>query len=211
MRDYLWQSRPWRAFKNFAIIFSFVMNLILLLLLLLAAPVLVPAIDAIGKPLVGGLSESFVEMGDARIVRTIAVDDAIPVQFDLPLQQTTTVVLTDPVPLTVPATMVLPGGGGVINGTVSLELPPGVGLPVALDMTVPVSNTIPVSLDVAVDIPLNETELGPPFQTLEGLFLPLNDFVQRLPTSNEDLFNRVGEPEPLPSTSASGPELLESR
>lgn len=187
-----WQARPWQAFKNIAIIFSFVVNLVLVIVLLLAAPLLLPGVNSIAQPLVSGLSDSFVQMGEASIQRTISVDDQIPVVFSLPLQEQTRVVLVEPVPMSgIPATFVLPGGGGAINGTVSLTLPEGTSLPVALDLTVPVSTTVPVQLDVGVDIPMQETELAAPFNTLRALFQPLDSFLQGLPASNEDLYERL--------------------
>ena len=191
MREFIWQRKPWQAFKNIAILFSFIMNFVVLLILLLAAPLIIPIVDSVARPLVGGLSESFVEMGDATIIRTIEVREEIPVSFTLPLSTTTDVVVQEPVPLTVPATMVLPGGGGVINGQVQLSLPAGTTLPVALDLDVPVDHQLPVALDVAVNIPLEETELAAPFGTLEALFTPLGDFLYQLPESNEDLLRRL--------------------
>lgn len=191
MNELFWQARPWQAFKNFAIIFSFVTNLVLLVVILLSLPLIIPGVNSIARPLVGGLSQSFVQMGEASIVRTIEVNDELPISFSLPLQEETNVVLVEPVPMTVPATFTLPGGGGSINGVVSLELPAGTTLPVALDMQVPVSETIPVRLDVGVDIPLQETELGAPFNTLQGLFAPLDRFLGGLPQDNDDLFQRL--------------------
>ena len=207
MGDYFWQKKPWQAFKNVAIIFSFIVNFVLLLVLLLAAPLILPIVDSVARPLVGGLSDSFVQMGEASIVRTIPVDDNIPVSFTLPLSTTTDVVLDRPVPLNVPATFNLPGGGGTINGAVYLELPEGLVLPIRLDLGVPVSNTIAVQLDVAVDIPLEETELGQPFNTLQALFVPLDSFLEALPASNQELFERItgrrsGTEEPVEQTTA---------
>lgn len=193
MRNWIWQGRPWQAFKGFAILFSFTMNLVLLIGLLLAAPYILPAVDAIATPLVGGLSESFQQMGAARIERTITVEDSVPVQFDVPLDTTTVVTLDRPVPITVPASFIFPAGGGTINGTVALELPAGTQLPIDLILTVPVSNTIPVNLNVAVDIPLDETDLGQPFGTLQQIFLPLNTMLQQLPANNDELINRVSQ------------------
>ena len=190
-KDLFWQARPWQAFKNMAIIFSFVVNLVLVIVILLALPLLIPGLNDVARPLVGGLSDSFIQMGEARIARTISVDDQIPVAFTLPLQQHTQVELVEPVPMSVPATFVLPAGGGTINGVVSLQLPAGTTLPVALDLQVPVSTTIPVQLDVAVDIPLEETELGGPFNTLRALFQPLDAFLRGLPESNEELYDRI--------------------
>lgn len=189
----IWQAKPWQAFKNFAIIFSFVVNLVLIIVLLLALPLLIPVLSGVAQPLVGGLTDSFVQMDEASIKRTIAVDDEMPVVFTLPLEQETNVVLVEPVPMSVPATFILPAGGGTINGTVSLQLPPGTSLPVALDMQVPVSTTIPVKLDVGVDIPLQETELAAPFSTLRTLFQPLDQLLGGLPKSNQDFYDRLSD------------------
>jgi hypothetical protein len=191
MKSWLWSGKPWQAFKTFAILFSFTINFVLILVLLLATPLILPIVGQIAVPIVGGLNQSFVDMGQARIVRVIHVNDTIPISFELPLSTETNVRITQPVPLSVPATMVLPGGGGVINGTVSLNLPAGTELPVALDLVVPVNQTIPVQLDVAVDIPLDETELGQPFGDLQAIFTPLDDLLTNLPGSNEELFNRL--------------------
>jgi hypothetical protein len=191
MKSFLWQAKPWQAFKTFAIIFSFTINLVTLLILFLIAPLILPIVNDIAKPIVGGLSDSFAEMGEANIVRIIPVDDTIPVVFTLPLQTDTEVILTDAVPLAVNARFMLPGGGGTINGTVNIELPKGLSLPVALDLQVPVSQTVPVNLDVAVNIPLNETDLGVPFDRLQMLFGPLDVFLDGLPEDSEQARQRI--------------------
>ena len=64
-------------------------------------------------------------------------------------------------------------------------------MPVQLKLDVPVDQEIDVALSVDVDIPLDETELGGPFHTLRGLFLPLDDLIKGLPSTNEELFRRV--------------------
>ena len=191
MNRHLWQNKPWQAFKNFAILFSCVVNIVLIIVLLLLAPLLLPIVSTIVNPLVGGLTQSFDEMGSAVIVRTITVDDQIPINFTLPLNQQTNVVLSEAVPLNVQAQMVLPDGGGVINGRVSLELPQGQVLPVELSLDVPVSQTVPVQLAVPVDIPLAETDLGVPFNRLRSLFTPLNDLLSGLPADGEALNARL--------------------
>lgn len=191
MTRLLWQARLWQAFKTFAIILSFTVNFILLLVLLLVLPIIVPLLNDVVEPIVGGLNDSFVQMGEAEIVRTIQVQDEIPVVFDLPLSTQTTVVLMQSVPLNIPAQFVLPAGGGSINGNVSINLPAGLQLPVQLDLTVPVSQSVPVNLAVDVNIPLDETDLGPPFQKLQAIFAPLNNLLQGLPSSNEELIQRV--------------------
>jgi hypothetical protein len=190
MRSFIWQSKPWQAFMNFAIIFSFIVNIVLVIVLLLIAPIVLPIVGQIVNPLVGGLTESFVEMGEASIQQTIIVDDEIPIQFILPLNARTDVVLAEAVPLQVQAQFVLPNGGGTINGIVNLQLPNNLVLPVNLSLDVPVSQTVPVLLKVPVNIPLAETELGTPFSRLQSLFVPLNGLLSGLPASNEELAER---------------------
>ena len=201
----IFQGKFWQAFKTFAILFSFTVNVILLLVLLLAAPLILPIVGTIVTPLVGGLNDSFVQMGEATITRTIEVNDNIPVVFELPVSTATTVVLLSPVPLSIPAQFVLPAGGGYINGTVSINLPAGLQLPVALDITVPVSQTVPVNLLVDVSIPLDETELGAPFMQLQQLFAPLDSFISALPGDNEELIERIRQAM-LPASTAPTPE-----
>lgn len=191
-RKWVWDGKPWRAFKTFAIIFSFAMNFVLLIVLLAVAPLILPTVDTVAKPIVGGLNGSFVDMGTATISRTIDVSDTMPINFTLPLSATTEVVMTENVGLSgVPARFVFPNGGGAINGQVFLDLPQGLELPVQLNLQVPVSQTIPVQLAVGVEIPLRETELGGPFGRLQALFEPLDNFLGGLPASNEELFDRI--------------------
>ena len=192
MNRWAWDGKPWQAFKTFAILFSFTMNVILLIVLLVAAPLILPIVNNVARPIVGGLNDSFVDMSTATISRTIEVEDTIPINFVLPLETTTHVVIVQNVPLQgVPAQFILPGGGGMINGQVYLDLPAGLQLPVQLSLEVPVDQQIPVELSVDVQIPLSETELGGPFQRLRGLFEPLDHMLDRLPASNEELMDRV--------------------
>jgi len=184
--------KPWEAFKNFAIVFSFIVNFVLIIVLLLVAPIIIPIVSDIAVPIVGGLNDSFVDMEKASIVRTITVTDQIPIGFTVNLHDNTTVTLTEPVTLgSVPTQFSLPGGGGAIYGAVTLSLPAGLALPVELDVDVPIDEEIPISLPVKVVIPLNETELGDPFNQLKDLFGPIDVLLRDLPSSNEDLTERV--------------------
>lgn len=192
MSNSFWDGKPWQAFKTFAILFSFTMNLVLLIVLLLIAPQLLPLVDNAVKPLVGGLNSSFVQMSDATIDQTIVVDQMMPIELNVALDTTTDVTIIEDVPLSqIPASFVLPDGGGTINGEVYLSLPKGVTLPVALALEVPVNQDIRVHLPVHVQIPLRETELGAPFSTLENLFAPLDNVLQGLPGSNDELIGRI--------------------
>ena len=193
MKAWLWSGKPWRAFKNFAIIFSFVLNMIFLMALILAAFYIIPVLNDVAEPIVSGLNGSFEDMGNAHIRQTIAIADEIPVVFELPVQTETVTTILEPVPMTIPTQFVLPGGGGYINGSVSFALPAGTQLPVRLDVTVPVSQSVPVVMEVPVDIPLSATELSQPFGDLRRLFAPLDSLLSNLPSSNGEAYERLIE------------------
>lgn len=202
-------NRFWNAFKNVAIVFSFVVNFVLVVVLLLAA---IPGTRAalalksdLVEPMLEDLDAAFVGLGESEIDTTVDIDEETPIRFDLPLDeqldvdfplaidQDTTVTLIEPVPLNLSATFNLPGGGGVINGSVQLSLPAGTRLPIHLDMTVPVSSTIPVRLTVPVSqtvpiqmqvpvhIDLGEAGLDPAVQDLREVFEPMRVRVESLP------------------------------
>ncbi|MGW8318189.1 MAG: hypothetical protein ACWGPS_03005 [Candidatus Promineifilaceae bacterium] len=205
MKLRLWTGQPWQAFKNFAILFSFTMNVILLIVLAIGLAMILPAAKQIAEPMVGGLNQSFEEMGQAHIVQTIEVEDAIPISFELPVSTETMATIVQPVPMNLPTNFVLPGGGGNINGNVFFELPAGTQLPVKLDIVVPVSQTVPIKLAVDVDIPLQETELGQPFGELQAIFDPLHRFLLNLPGSQDELYDRLTSGE-TPAASSSDVE-----
>jgi hypothetical protein len=171
------------AFWRFATIFSFVVNLILVLVLAVVVMLLFDIKKGIAQPLVGGLYNSFVQMDNASIVTTIQVNDQLPVQFDLPLNQNTIVTTTAPVLIT-GATVNIQGGILTLsNAPTTILLPAGTALPVQLNLVVPVSQTVPVRLNVPVNIPLNQTQLHQPFGNLRDLFSPYADLLDTTPSS----------------------------
>ncbi|MBN1920835.1 MAG: hypothetical protein JW892_06290 [Anaerolineae bacterium] len=180
------QTHFWDAFKNIALLFSFFVNLILVIVLLLMIRPLFMAKTQVAEPLLGNLDAAFAALGETNIQTTVAINDALPVVFDLPLQQNTNVVLTEPVPLNVPTTFSL-GNQGTIYGWVSLELPAGMVLPVALNLNVPVNTTVPVVMQVPVTIPLDEAGMGPAITQLRSVFSPIQGALQQLPDSPEEL------------------------
>jgi len=211
-------KRFWNAFNNIAIIFSFVVNFVLVVSLLVVS---IPGLQAafalktgMVEPLLNNLDSAFVGLGEATIDTTIQIDESIPIQFDLPLDQSlpidfqlpieqdTVVIMTAPVPLNLPARFQLPGGGGVINGSVSLSLPVGMVMPIHLSMIVPVSQTIPVRLnvpvnqtvpirmEVPVNIKLGEAGLDPAVEELRIVFRPLKEQVENLPNGIQDLWGK---------------------
>ncbi len=175
----------WNAFKNFAILFSFIVNFILVVaLLLVIGPVFQLKTGTI-EPLLDNLDNAFAGLGETVIVTTVHIDDRLPVIFDLPLEQETQVVLTEEVPLEAYTNFSL-GPFGSINGVVSLNLPKGMVLPVRLQMMVPVSTTVPVVMQVPVEIKLNEAGMGPAIEDLRDVFRPINKFVKSLPNSLQE-------------------------
>lgn len=206
-------TQLWKRLREWAIVFSLVVNLIMVvavLVLSLPALKLVFALKSgLLEPLLVNLDTAFISLGEATIRANVQVEETIPIQFALPLdqplpiefqlpiEQDTTVTLNAPVPLSVPAQFVLPGGGGAINGTVFLYLPAGMQLPVHLTMVVPVSQTIPVRMSVPVNqevpvrmnvpvsIKLGEAGLAPVVGELRGAIRPVKEQVESLPDGIE--------------------------
>lgn len=175
--------------KNFMILFSFIVSLILVIVLVALLLLIFDLKNNIATPLVGGLHSSFVGLDEATIDWTIPVRDTIPVVLTVPLETDTTVVLTESVPLAVSATITLPGVGQLNNAQVFLQLPAGLELPVHLDLEVPINEELDVSLDVRAVIPLSETQLHDPINNLRLLFEPLVRALGNLPGD----FNEAGQ------------------
>lgn len=176
------------GFKLFMIVFSFVVNLVLVGVVVVLLLSIFDLKREVAVPLVGGLHGSFVGLDEATIDYTIPVRDSIPVVMDIPLQTNTVVTLTQPVPLSVSAVINLPGVGTLNNAQVNLQLPAGLQLPVQLDLTVPVNQRIDVELDVRAVIPIQETQLHDALANLQLLFEPLVLGLHNLP----DEFSEVG-------------------
>jgi hypothetical protein len=178
------------GFWKFAILFSFLVNIILVFVLIVLGMLIFQIKNNIASPLIGGLYNNFVLMDQAHIITTIQVhdfiqvNDTIPVVFDLPLKQDTAVILTQDTPIQ-NATIFLNGSPIAIN----IVLPKGTPLNINLDMTVPVSKTIPialtvpVNLTVPVDIELAKTNLDEPFKNLAKLVEPYKLLLDGLPSS----------------------------
>lgn len=196
------QNSAWESFKNFAILFSFVTNLILVVALIVLVVFIFDIKSSIAQPLVGGLYNGFVKMDQAHIETTIPVndvifvDDTIPVVFDLPLQQNTNVVLSQDTFIRGASVTI---DGGILqlnNAPTTILLPRGTVLPVTLNITVPVSQTVPVqltvpiNLPVPVDIALSQTDLHVPFVEMRDLFEPYYQWMIILPDSWTQLFQR---------------------
>ncbi len=180
----------WNAFKNIAILFSFLMNIALVIVV----AILVPHADSIfalktevAEPLLVDLDQAFAALEETTVQSTIYITDTVSVVFDFALEQDTDVILTQPVPLAVPAQFVIAGGGGTINGTVTMSLPEGQALPVALAISAPISTTVPIIMEAPVTIDLAEAGMGPVIEQLRAVFTPITGFVESLPDTTEEL------------------------
>jgi hypothetical protein len=174
---------------RFMVIFSFIVNIVLIVILLLAGVFIFQIKNQVADPLIGGLHSTAAGLGEATIDWTIPVRDRIPVVLNIPLSTDTVVVLTDPVPLEVPASIDLPGLNAYgVSATVRITLPEGLSLPVALNLNVPVNEELDVALDVRAVIPVSETQLADPIETLGLLFEPLAIGLYNLPNN----FNEAG-------------------
>jgi hypothetical protein len=176
---------------RFMVIFSFIVNIVLVVVLLLAGLFIFEIKNQVADPLIGGLHSTAAGLGDATIDWVIPVRDTIPVVLDIPLETDTTVVLTSDVPLTVNAIINMPSilSQRDVPASVNLILPQGLVLPVALDLNVPVNQDLDIALDVRAVIPLRETQLIDPINQLGLLFEPLSIGLWNLP----DDFSEAGD------------------
>ncbi len=191
-----------KYFWRFMVIFSFIVNIVLVLVIVVLALTIFDIKKNIAQPLIEGLHSSFVGLNDSTIDWTIPVREVIsvqnaPTQLDatIPISLAeTNVVLTQPVPINVFANINLPGVGNLNNAQVALTLPEGLVLPVSLAFDLPVQQQVTVSLDVPVNldvravIPLSQTQLHDPVDNLRLLFEPIVRILGNLP----DDFSGVG-------------------
>lgn len=185
-------KRFWNAFKDIAILFSFVVNFVLVIVLLILATQIMTLKKGVAEPLVYGLDRSFASLGDATINTVIPIRQQLPVKFDLPvkfglpLNQNTTVTTLTPTRINTQVKLSM-GQFGNINAPVSLDLPAGTPLQVRLSMDIPVSTTvsvnqtIPVSFDQPVTIKLGPAGLSPVVSQLRSVVRPYVVIMQSLP------------------------------
>jgi len=183
--------RLWSAFKDIAIVFSFIVNVILLLVVFVLLTQYVVIKDQVGG-LVTGLDHSFASLGEATISTTIPINQQLPVKFDLPvkfvlpLSQDTTVTTVAPTPINTTVNLSL-GQFGRINAPVTLNLPTGTQLRVRLNLNIPVSTTvgvnqsIPVNFNQSAQIKLGPSGLNPVVAQLRGVVSPYVVLMQKLP------------------------------
>lgn len=192
--------RFWRAFANIAILFSFIVNFVLVLVLILAVGPLLQLKTHLLEPLLDNLDRAFLGLGETTIQVTVPVSQSIPIQFDLPLDQP--LALDFELPINQDTVVVLLQDTAIPNTTVYLNnvpvrttvvLPAGTPLPVRLNMvvpvqktipvrmTVPVNQTVPIRMDIPVAIRLGPAGLDPAVQRLRDVFKPVRALIASLP------------------------------
>lgn len=187
---------------RFMVIFSFIVNFVLIIVLALAGLFIFQIKGQVADPLIGGLHSTAAGLGEATIDWVIPVRDSLGIDLEvpinantiisevteiggLPVEQTipgeTVVVLTRNVPIAITGANIDAGNLQLSNATVNITLPAGTELPVALNLAVGLTTDIPVDLDVRAVIPLSETQLNDPIQQLGLLFEPLAIGLHNLP------------------------------
>lgn len=186
-RGWLWQGRVKEAFWSIGSLLSLLLNVILLVALIVLARELFALKAVVGDQLIGGLYENFLRMDEAVITTEVTAEDTIPVQFTLPLSQTTAIVLVQDAHIPDVTVTLNTGGLYIQNATADITLPKGTLLNVALAMEVPVDTTVPVRLKVPVNIPLRDTELHAPLTGLQQVVAPYRNLLQELPDSWDEV------------------------
>ncbi len=209
---------------RFMVIFSFIVNFVLVLVLVGAGLFIFQIKNEIAQPLVQGLHSTAVGLDEATIDWTIPVRDTliidellVPINADTITSEVTqigdapvgniipgetVVTLTRPVPISITGAFIDAGNLQLTNATVNITLPEGTRLPVALDLEVALREAeIPVDLDVRAIIPLRDTQLHDPFETLGLLFEPLAIGLHNLPNNfgeGGDFLGQILGGEPIP-------------
>ncbi len=180
----LYQGRFGPAFWTVTGTISLIVNAILIAVLLGLAGQLFELKALLSNQLVGGLYENFVLMDEARIQATIPVKTNVRANFTIPVHIESTARLgSDTFIANARIAQLTTGGMSISNAPVDIVLPGGTELPIILDIEVPVDEKIPVSLNVAVDIPLNNTDLHRPFVGLQQVIGPYYLLLDNLPDS----------------------------
>lgn len=186
---------------RFMVIFSFIVNLVLIVVLLVLGILIFEIKNNVADPLVQGLHRTAVGLNNATIDWTIPVRDELGIDLQVPINaQTITstvsqyngqpvqpiagetlVTLTRDVPLVINNAFIQSPDLTLRNAQVNITLPAGTSLPVSLDLEIGLETDIPVALDVRAVIPIEETQLTDPIQTLQLLFEPLAIGLHNLP------------------------------
>lgn len=149
-----------------AILFSLVVNVVLVLVLLILPFVL--------RPILSQVMAELDNLENAVIETTVEIDQGMPVR-DVDIQVVRPLTVTTVAESTIDAayvTMYL-GSGSTVAGTTYINMPSGTELPIDFLNRIVMSSTIPVRLQVPVSIPLKETPLASSFAHFKEMLLPV--------------------------------------
>jgi len=171
------------AFWTIASVMSFTVNIVLVIVLAVLLQnfsTVGVTVNGLSDQLLGGLYTNFVKMDQAHITTSIPVSKEIPVQFTLNVSGPTNVTLSEDVPISGALVTVNTGGLNINNASANIVLPQGTVLPIFIQsLSVPVDQSVLAELNVAVDIPLNETDLHEPFVGLQKVVEPFYCLIEK--------------------------------
>lgn len=157
-------------FYRIAIIFSLIVNLILVAVVI--------ALPFVLRPILSNVVNELNGLENAVIETTVQVDEAMAVR-DVVIQvlQPITVSTTSETVIDAAYVTMYLGSGSQVAGTTYINLPPGTNLAIDFRNNIVMSSTIPVSLNIPVSIPLQDTQVGTFAANLKGMLAPITNLL----------------------------------
>jgi hypothetical protein len=169
-----------------AAILSLIVNVLFLLFIFAVGRRLFLLKTDVAEPLLENVS-AFVNQVEGTTIQTdVKVTGQVPVVFDLPLQQTTTVTLSEDTRID-GASLSIRSATLSIDAPASMTVPAGSQLPVTIDLIVPVNTTVPVELTVPVTLSLADSKISPSFEALQKLVEPYQALAEEAPDCWQNL------------------------
>lgn len=169
-QSYKFLPALWTVASVVSLTIDFVLIILLLLGVRMSVLIQLGANNQISG-LLGGLYSNFEKIDQTVIQTNVVVDSKIPINFDIPIEENTSIVLSKEV--TIPNARVRIKTDNLnIDTIAALTLPANTSLPINIKFPINVQQTIPVYLNVPVSIPLNETQLHDPLVSLQQVLKP---------------------------------------
>lgn len=115
------------------------------------------------------------ELKTATITHTIEVDESIPLNLTVPIDEVLEVPIQTTVPIntTVSIPLRTPIGTFPINVPIVTTIPINITAEVPIHLSVPVSGSVPINFDVPIEIKLADTPLGASLDRIEQFLIRL--------------------------------------
>lgn len=157
-------------FYRIAIIFSFMVCLVLVLI--------VVALPFVLRPILGNVVSELNGLENAVIQTTVVVDQAMPVQdVVIQVQRPITVSTVSESKIDAAYVIMYLGSGSTVAGTTYITVPPNTNLPISFRNNIVMSSTIPIRLNIPVTIPLKETQVGTFAANLKKMLAPITNLL----------------------------------